>query len=98
MEVNVALVEKLAKLSRLHFSDEEKKEIGQDLEKMIEFVNKLNELDLTGVPPTLHMGREINNLRSDVVKGSVTTEEALSNAPGRKENFFTVPKVIKKQA
>ncbi|MFZ9661143.1 MAG: Asp-tRNA(Asn)/Glu-tRNA(Gln) amidotransferase subunit GatC [Chitinophagaceae bacterium] len=97
MELNDALVDKLARLSRLHFSEEEKKEIGHDLKQLIGFVNKLNELDLTGVPPTLHMGQEINNLRADVVKGSVSTEDALLNAPGKKENFFTVPKVIKKQ-
>jgi aspartyl-tRNA(Asn)/glutamyl-tRNA(Gln) amidotransferase subunit C len=96
MEVNREIVTKLAKLSRLHFSEEEKTVIQTDLQKMIHFVDKLNELDTEGLEPVLHMSSEINRLRSDEVRGSVSAEEALINAPGRLNNFFTVPKVIRK--
>ncbi len=95
MEVNDELVEKLAHLSRLQFNDEEKQEIKKDLQKMIVFVEKLNELDLEGVEPMLHMSDEVNVLREDVVKGSVGRAEALKNAPSHDDQFFKVPKVIK---
>lgn len=95
MEVNDALVEKLAHLARLQFDASEKEEIKKDLQKMIAFVEKLNELDTTGVDPLLHMTDEINVLREDEVKGSITREAALKNAPLHDEQFFKVPKVIK---
>lgn len=96
MHVNDQLVDHLAELSRLRFSDEEKTEIRQDLQRMISFIDKLNELDTSGVEPVLHMSTEVNRLREDVVKGSVTADQALSNAIGAHGPFFTVPKVIKK--
>lgn len=96
MTVNDELVSHLASLSRLHFSDEEKKEIREDLQRMISFVDKLNELDTQGLEPVLHMSTEVNHLRRDEVKGSVTAAEALSNAGEPHGQFFTVPKVIRK--
>ncbi len=96
MEVNEALVNRLALLGRLHFTNTEKEEIRADLERMISFVDKLNELDTSGLEPVLHMSSEVNKLRHDEVSGSVSSEEALKNAPGKYNQFFTVPKVIKK--
>ena len=96
MEVNDAMVEKLAHLSRLQFNEKEKAEIKNDLQRMIAFVEKLNELDLDNVEPLLHMSDEVNVLRDDVVKGSVSRSQALQNAPIHDEQFFKVPKVIKK--
>ncbi len=96
MEVNEALVDRLALLGRLHFTASEKEEIRHDLQRMISFVDKLNELDTDGLEPVLHMSSEVNKLRSDKVEGSVNSEEALLNAPGKHNHFFTVPKVIKK--
>ena len=94
MEVNDQLVEELANLSRLRFEDHEKAEIRKDLQKMIRFVEKLNELDTTGVEPLLHMSANLNVLREDVVQGSVSRQEALKNAPDQDGTFFRVPKVI----
>ncbi|MCD2423163.1 Asp-tRNA(Asn)/Glu-tRNA(Gln) amidotransferase subunit GatC [Niabella pedocola] len=96
MEVNEALINKLAHLSKLSFSQEEQLEFRDDLEKMIGFVEKLNELDLKDVAPLMHMSEEINVLRDDQVKGSITREEALLNAPATDGVFFKVPKVIRK--
>jgi aspartyl-tRNA(Asn)/glutamyl-tRNA(Gln) amidotransferase subunit C len=96
MEVNDALVDKLANLSRLQFSATEKEAIKADLQRMIQFVEKLNELDTTGVEPLLHMSEQVNILREDEVQGSVSRTEALQNAPVHDEEFFKVPKVIKK--
>lgn len=96
MEVNDQLVDKLAHLSRLQFTDTEKTGIKNDLQRMIGFVEKLNELDLSGVEPLLHMSPEVNVLRDDEIRGSVSRDEALRNAPLHDEQFFKVPKVIKK--
>lgn len=96
MEVNVALVDKLANLARLKFDDAEKESVKNDLQKMIRFVEKLNELDTTGVEPLLHMSGNINVLRADEVKGSISREAGLQNAPVHDEYFFKVPKVINK--
>jgi len=96
MEVNDALVDKLADLARLKFNEAEKASIKTDLQKMIQFVEKLNELDTTGVEPLLHMSDNVNVLRADEVKGSITRDEALKNAAKHDEQFFKVPKVIKK--
>jgi len=95
MELNDALVDKLAHLSRLQFNETEKTEIKNDLQRMIGFVEKLNELNLDGVEPLLFMSDEINVLREDEIKGSVSREEALKNAPLHDGQFFKVPKVIK---
>ena len=90
------MIEKLAHLARLEFNDDEKEEIKHDLQRMIAFVEKLNELNLEGVEPLLHMSDEKNVLREDEVEGSISREEALKNAPLHDEQFFKVPKVIKK--
>jgi len=87
MEVNDALVDKLAHLARLKFDASEKEEIKKDLQKMIAFVEKLNELDTTGVEPLLHMSDEINVLRQDEIKGSISREDALI-AHTRKNAYF----------
>lgn len=96
MEITDAMVDKLAHLARLKFNEEEKKAIKKDLEKMIAFVEKLDELKLEDVEPLLHMSDEVNVLREDEVKGSISREEALKNAALHDEQFFKVPKVIKK--
>jgi aspartyl-tRNA(Asn)/glutamyl-tRNA(Gln) amidotransferase subunit C len=96
MEVNEAMVDKLANLARLKFDDAEKAAIKNDLQKMIKFVEKLNELDTTGVEPLLHMSSNVNVLRADEVKGSISREAGLQNAAVHDEYFFKVPKVIKK--
>ena len=90
------MITELANLARLEFSEQERSGIKKDLEKMISFVEKLNELDTTGVPPLLHMSTNLNVLREDEVKGSVSREEALRNAPDQDGIFFKVPKVIAK--
>jgi len=96
MEVNDALIDNLSNLARLEFSKEEKEDIKKDLRRMIEFVEKLGELDTTGVAPLLHMSPAINVLREDIPEGSVSREEALANAPATDGTYFKVPKVIRK--
>ncbi len=96
MEVDDQLIEKLAGLARLEFNADEKEEIKNDLREMLGFIDKLNELDTTGVEPLRHMIDNLNVLRADEVKGMITREAALKNAPRHDAQFFKVPKVIKK--
>ena len=96
MKVDDDLIDKLAQLARLEFNATEREEIKIDLQKMIQFIDKLNELDTTGVEPLLHMSNNVNILREDTVKGSILREQALKNAPVHDAQFFKVPKVIKK--
>jgi aspartyl-tRNA(Asn)/glutamyl-tRNA(Gln) amidotransferase subunit C len=96
MQVNDELVDHLANLARLSFKPEEKEGIRIDLQKMISFIEKLNEVDTTGVEPLLFMSDEVNVLREDEVQGSITTKDALQNAPLHDGEFFKVPKVIRK--
>jgi aspartyl-tRNA(Asn)/glutamyl-tRNA(Gln) amidotransferase subunit C len=96
MELNKDTTLKIAQLAKLSFTNEELETIQQDLSQMIGFVEKLNEIDTSGVSPLTHITESANRLREDVVKGSITAEEAFKNAPSFTDQFFTVPKVIKK--
>lgn len=96
MEVNDALIQQLATLARLEINAGESEEIRHDLQRMITFVEKLGELDTTNVKPLLHMTADINVMRDDEVRPLITREEGLQNAPSHNEEYFKVPKVIKK--
>ena len=96
MEVTGEMIDNLANLARLRFSDEEKADIKIDLQRMIAFVEKLQEVDTTGIEPLLHMSEAMNVYREDEVKGSMQKETALANAPSANNDYFKVPKVIKK--
>ena len=94
MKVDDALVNKLAKLSRLEFSKEEKEAIKEDLKKMIDFVEQLNDVDTEGVEPLIHVNPEKNVFRSDEVTQRLSQKEALKNAPSHDGFYFKVPKVV----
>ena len=96
MEINDAMIDKLANLARLKFNETEKVQIKSDLQNMIGMIEKMNELDTTDVAPLLHITENVNVLREDMVEGSITNEEALKNAANKNAPFFIVPKVIKK--
>ena len=96
MNVNDELIDKIANLARLKFNSEEKEDIKKDLQQMIAFIDKLDELDTTGIEPLLHMSENVNVLREDEVSGTISREEAFSNAALHDEQFFKVPKVIRK--
>ena len=97
MEITSEMVDRLAHLARLKFSEEEKKELITDLERMIGFVEKLKEVDTSGVKPLLHITDAVNILRDDEVTQTITKQEALLNAPLTNGDFFITPKVIKKE-
>ena len=94
MQVNEDLVDRIATLAKLEFSGTQKKEIISDLNQIISFVEKLNELDTTGVEPLVYMTDETNVLRPDVSEKTISKDEALKNSPDHDSDFFRVPKVI----
>lgn len=96
MEINDALVDKLSALARLRFEGEEKVGIKSDLNNMIRFIDKLNELDTSGIEPLIYLNENTNALRKDEVAGMCSREEGLKNAASHNEQFFKVPKVINK--
>jgi aspartyl-tRNA(Asn)/glutamyl-tRNA(Gln) amidotransferase subunit C len=96
MKVNKELVEKLADLSKLEFSPEEQAHVIDDLSNMLNFIDKLNELDVEGVEPLVYVNEDTNSLREDIIKMEITKEEALKNAPLADSDYFKVPKVLKK--
>jgi aspartyl-tRNA(Asn)/glutamyl-tRNA(Gln) amidotransferase subunit C len=96
MKLDLQTVEKLAELAKLEFSEQEKAELLNDLNRILEFMDKLNELDTTGVEPLVYMNDEVNVLRADEVIQELTHEEALLNAPKKDSDYFRVPKVLEK--
>ncbi|MFM6993715.1 MAG: Asp-tRNA(Asn)/Glu-tRNA(Gln) amidotransferase subunit GatC [Sediminibacterium sp.] len=96
MQVDHSLVKHLAHLSRLNVAPEKMDKLVQDMQDLVGFVEQLNALDTTGTAPLMHMGDAHNVLRTDEVGGSITNQEALSNAPDAAAPYFKVPKVIRK--
>lgn len=96
MQVSDQMIDNLSKLTRLHFTGEEREAMKADLENMIAFADKLNELDTSNVEPLLHLTSAINVTRDDIVKPELTQEEALRNVPLHNHNFVKLPKAIYK--
>jgi len=86
--------EHLAQLSRLSLSEEEKRLFSSQLDSILSYMDKLNELDTRNVSPTFHVISINNVLRDDMLKPSLGREDALSNAPDRTDKFFRVPRII----
>lgn len=95
-KIDEELVKKIAHLARLEFKDESMQEMIKDMNRMLEFVEKLNEIDTQNVEPLIYMSDEVNVLREDEVNHSITHEEALKNAPEKDSDYFRVPKFIHK--
>ena len=94
MKITPEKVDQLAALARLRFEGEEKEQIRQDLEKILDMCEKLNEVNTDGVERLIYMTDTKNYLREDKVEQQMTHEEALKNAPKKDSDFFRVPKVI----
>lgn len=97
MKITEQKVDDLAKLSRLKFDENEKKSIQNELEKILEMCEKLQEVNTDGVEPLIYMTDSHTVLRSDEVIQEITKMEALKNAPKTDGDFFRVPKVIDQQ-
>lgn len=96
MDINNEMIDKLSDLAKLEFSSEEKEKLKADLAKITGFVEKLQEIDTEHVEPLIFMSDEVNVLRADVAKQTITKEEALRNAPLKDTDYFRVPKFLEK--
>jgi aspartyl-tRNA(Asn)/glutamyl-tRNA(Gln) amidotransferase subunit C len=92
MKIDSKTIDKLAELAKLEFDEEGKKEIEKDLNRMVEFVEKLSEIDTSNVEPLVYLSEETNMMRDDVVKQEITQQEALKNAPLKDSDYIKVPK------
>ena len=93
-KIDIKTVDEVAHLARLEFTEEGKVEILNDMNRMLAFVDKLNEMDTNGIEPLIYMTDEVNALREDEAKDTLTQKQALKNAPKKDSDYFKVPKVI----
>ncbi|MFN3480162.1 MAG: Asp-tRNA(Asn)/Glu-tRNA(Gln) amidotransferase subunit GatC [Thermodesulfovibrionales bacterium] len=84
----------VALLARLALTGEEEKRFGDQLNTILDYIGKLNELDTSEIPPTSHVLEIQNVMREDIASPSLSKEKALSNAPDKTEDFYRVPKII----
>lgn len=94
MSVSLDQVRYIASLARLRFSDQEEKRLAEEMNEILGYVEKLNELDTSGVPPMSHVLDLHNVLRKDEVERRITRDEALKNAPDADSAYIRAPKVI----
>jgi aspartyl-tRNA(Asn)/glutamyl-tRNA(Gln) amidotransferase subunit C len=87
-------VRHVAQLARLDFSDEEEQRMAEEMSQILDYVEKLDELDTSGVPPMSHVLDVTNVFRADEVKARIDREQALEPAPEREDGYFQVPQVI----
>ena len=100
MEISMAnvisdeTIEYVGILAKLELSDEEKEAAKKDMGRMLDYIDKLGELDTTGVEPMSHVFPVQNVFREDVVTNGDESEQTLANAPGEKDNMFVAPKTF----
>ena len=98
MKINDELVQNIAHLARLEFEGDELNEIKGDMSKIIGFMDKLSELDTEDVEPLIFMTDKVNVLREDNPERTLTSEDALRNAPKKDSDYFRISKVLNKKS
>lgn len=94
MNIDRALLDKIAHLARLEFDAKDAEKMMKDMTEIITWVEKLNEVNTDGVEPLTTMSQEVNSLREDEEKQHLPHEKVLLNAPATDNNYFRVPKVL----
>ncbi|MCI8801121.1 Asp-tRNA(Asn)/Glu-tRNA(Gln) amidotransferase subunit GatC [Acetatifactor muris] len=93
-KINDEIIEYVSILAKLELTQKEREQARKDMGRMLACIEKLNELDTTGVEPMSHVFPEKNVFREDEVTGTEAVEEILRNAPCRKDDMFVVPKTF----
>jgi len=96
MNIDKETIYKVADLARIEIGDHEVETLQADMNKILTFMEKLNELDTTNVEPLVYMNPEVNVWREDIVKQELTVSEGLQNTALHNEDFFFVPKILDK--
>ncbi|MFC4100903.1 Asp-tRNA(Asn)/Glu-tRNA(Gln) amidotransferase subunit GatC [Paenibacillus xanthanilyticus] len=94
MSITLKDVEHVAKLARLELTEQEKEQFTGQLNAILKYAEKLNQLDTEGIEPTSHVLPVTNVMREDEVRESVSNETALKNAPDEEDGQFKVPAVL----
>ncbi|QQS37517.1 MAG: Asp-tRNA(Asn)/Glu-tRNA(Gln) amidotransferase subunit GatC [Ignavibacteriales bacterium] len=94
MSVTRKDVEHIAKLAKLKFDDSEIEKLTSEMNNILLYMEKLNEVDTSSVEPLSHPVEMNNVFREDIKGKSLSAEEALKNAPSKDDKYFHVPKVI----
>ena len=94
MKIDHLTLQKFAHLARIEIDPSKEKEYIKDLEEILTWVEKLNELDTEGIEPLTNMSFEMNAFREDKVGDTLSRERALKHAPKKDQNYFRVPKVL----
>jgi aspartyl-tRNA(Asn)/glutamyl-tRNA(Gln) amidotransferase subunit C len=98
MEVTPQIFDHIAKLAKLKYTNNEKETLRNEMQQMVSFVEKLNEIDTTGIVPLTHISTAIQQPREDVANNGTTKATALINAPQTDGNYFLVPKVVENKS
>ncbi len=96
-KIDIKTVNEIAHLARLEFDESSKPEMLKDMNRMLDFIEKLNEIDTSSVEPLIYLSSEKNVLRPDVPEVNITQKEALKNAPKKDSDYFKAPKVIEQK-
>ena len=94
MSIDKETIKKIAHLARLEFDEKEAGKMSDNFNKILTWMDKLNEVNTDKVEPLIHMSEEVNVLREDIVNNSLKHEEALLNAPKKDSDYFRVPKFL----
>lgn len=94
MNINRELLDKIAHLARLEVAEKDAEKLMHDLTSILNWMEKLNEVNTEGVKPLPSMSHEINAFREDKVAPHLDHAQALKNAPRKDEDYFRVPKVL----
>jgi aspartyl-tRNA(Asn)/glutamyl-tRNA(Gln) amidotransferase subunit C len=94
MQIDNTLILHLEKLARLRLQEDERTQLSNDLTDILKMVDKLQEIDTTGVEPLVYLSPVQNVFRADEVRNQLPLSASLSNAPKQDGQFFRVPKVI----
>lgn len=94
MKITKETLHKIAHLARLEVNEQDNDKMLKDINGMIAFVDKLNEVNTDGVEPLTTMSHEINAWREDEIKSDLNHEQALKNAPKKDKDYFLVPKIL----
>jgi aspartyl-tRNA(Asn)/glutamyl-tRNA(Gln) amidotransferase subunit C len=94
MKITLETIGHVANLARLNLTEKEKERLTKDMENIISYVDKLNELDTSNIEPTAHVMPVRNVFREDLAKNSYDREKILANAPQSEDGCFKVPKVV----
>ncbi len=94
MKIDKDSIKKIAHLARLEFDEKGAEKIAKDMSQILDWVEKLDEIDTSGTEPLTTMSSEINDMREDKVANQLSQADGLKNAPAHDEVYFRVPKVL----